>query len=71
MRAFSRFAAGYLAPARCRWRPCHESAAYLASVCTRRRIRLQRAAFRDFLRQRWTVRACSPRLYFPLALGHV
>ena len=49
MRAFKRLEAGFLKPALCRWRPCHESAEYIARAATRRRVRLAHAPLLEFL----------------------
>jgi 16S rRNA C967 or C1407 C5-methylase (RsmB/RsmF family) len=53
MRAFKRLEPSFLKPAPCRWRPCHESAAVLGCLATRRRLRLARAPMRAFLKQGW------------------
>ena len=53
MRAFKVLPEDYLKPARCRWRPCHESAELIGRAATKRRIRLDRSSFIAFLRQRW------------------
>lgn len=49
MRAFKRLEPGFLKPARCRWRPCHESAEYIGQTATRRRLRLAREPLIEFL----------------------
>ena len=53
MRAFKRLEDGYLSAATCRWRPCHESASFWATIATRRRVRLAPDAMRAFLTQGW------------------
>ena len=53
MRAFKVLPEDYLKPARCRWRPCHESAELIGRAATKRRILLDRSSFIAFLRQRW------------------
>jgi len=52
MRAFKRLEPGFLKPARCRWRPCHESADYIGRVATRRRILLAKEPLAEFLAQK-------------------
>jgi 16S rRNA C967 or C1407 C5-methylase (RsmB/RsmF family) len=51
MRTFKRLEPGFLKPARCRWRPCHESAEYIGRVATRRRILLAREPLLEFLQR--------------------